>query len=98
MDINDVIIAPLITEKSLADANLGKFTFRVAKWANKNQIKKAVEEKFAVKVVSLSTIIMKGQRARIGKRRIEVSLSFWKKAKIKLAKGEKIGLFELGEK
>lgn len=92
----NIIIAPLITEKSMADASSGKFTFRVAKSANKNEIKKAIEKNFSVQVTHISTNILKGKKIRVGTKRAEKSISDTKKAIVTLKKGEKIGLFELG--
>lgn len=96
MDVNDVIIRPIISEKSMQHANLGKFTFRVAKGAHKGAIKKAIEEKFKVNVVRISTNIVKGKKSRAGKRRIEILKSPWKKAVVTLQKGQKIALFDVG--
>lgn len=95
MDLNSVIISPVITEKSLKDAGKGKFTFKVSIWADKELVRKAVEEKFGVKVLSVTSSVAKGGRARFGKRRMEVKLPSYKKAQVMLPKGEKIGLFEL---
>ena len=53
MNIRDVIIAPVITEKSMRDAAMGRYTFKVATAANKPFIKQAIEEKFKVKVASV---------------------------------------------
>lgn len=92
------IISPIITEKSMIDAGKGKFTFRVDKDANKFEIKKAVEKKFKVHVTNISTNTLKGKSVRTGMRRTEKKLSPLKKAVITLKKGEKIGLFELGDK
>lgn len=94
----NVIISPLITEKSMIDAGNGKFTFRVAKEADKKEIKKEVEKNFKVNVVHISTSILKGKSMRTGIRRVEKSISDTKKAVVTLKKGEKIGLFELGDK
>lgn len=91
-------LTPIITEKSMQDANLSKFTFRVSHMIGKEQIKKTVEKKFNVNVVDVATIVVKGNRNRVGSRRIEVRKSPWKKAFVTLKKGQKIGLFELGEK
>ena len=93
----DVIIAPLISEKSMNFASLGKYTFIVDKKSNKNQIKKAIEESFNVKVIGLSTNIVKGRTARVGERRTEKKMLDFKKAIATLKAGDKIGLFELGE-
>ena len=91
-----VIISPLITEKSMIDASAGKFTFKVFKGANKNDIKKEVEKRFSVNVTHISTNILKGKKIRIGMKRAEKKVSDSKKAVVTVAKGQKIGLFELG--
>ena len=92
------MFTPLITEKSMKDANLGKFTFKFPVSFDKNQIRKLVESKFSVNVVGISTTIVKGRTQRVGLRRNEVKKGSWKKAVVELKKGEKIGLFELGDK
>lgn len=96
MNLRDVIIAPVITEKSMKDAALGKFTFKVATQANKPLIKKAVEEKFKVKVLQTFASIVKGRTDRRGIRREEFVKSAWKKATVKLPKDQKIALFDTG--
>lgn len=96
MNINSVILAPLITEKSMSEAAKGKFTFKVAEASQKEQIKKAIEEKFKVNVVKVSTINVKGKKKRAGTKRTEITTSSWKKAIVKLKSGQKIGLFEVG--
>ena len=93
--MNNTIIAPLITEKSMSQAKLGKFTFKVDKEANKKAIKQVVEKRFGVSVVGVTTIIVKGKTQRVGARRAEVTITSWKKAVVTLKKGEKIDLFEL---
>lgn len=97
MNITDVIIAPVITEKSTREAGLSKFTFKVAKQADKKMIARAIEDKFKVNVVSVATSIVKGKTKRFGTRRVETALSDWKKATVKLKSGEKIDLFEVQE-
>ncbi len=98
MDINDVIIAPIISEKSMEGASKGKFTFRVASKAHKGLIKKAIEDKFKVNVLKISTSIVKGKTSRSGTKRIEVVRSPWKKAVATLKTGQKISLFDVGGK
>ena len=66
MTAHDVIIAPIITEKSNLDMNEGKYTFRVNKDSSKTEIKKAVEELFNVKVVAVNTVSMPGKEKRMG--------------------------------
>lgn len=94
----DTIIKPVITEKSMEDAKSGKFTFVVAKAANKENIKKNVEKAFSVNVVSVRTAIIKGRSKRTGKKMIEKLLPFWKKATVQLKKDQKIALFDVAEK
>ncbi len=96
MDITTVIIAPIISEKSLKDAGLGRFTFKVSKQSDKRMIRAAIEEKFKVNVLSVATIIVKGRKQRFGKRRLETSLPSFKKAIVQLKEGQKIDLFETG--
>lgn len=96
MNIRDVIIAPIITEKSMRDAALGKFTFKVIIEANKPLIKEAIEEKFKVKVLKTFVSIVKGRTDRRGIRRQEFVKSAWKKATVRLPKDQKIALFDVG--
>lgn len=95
MKISDVIIAPVISEKSMKDAGLSRFTFKVETAASKLNIRKAVQDKFKVSVVSVATMNVKGRGKRFGARRIEVVLPVWKKAIVQLKTGEKIDLFEV---
>jgi len=91
-----IILGPIITEKSMNDATLRKFTFRVEKHANKTQIRKEIEIKFKVNVVNISTSIVKGKKIRTGSKRMERKVADFKKAIVTLKEGQKIGLFELG--
>lgn len=89
-----ILIKPIITEKSLNDATHAVFTFMVGSASDKAMIKKAVEEQFKVHVVGVKTIKMTGKKRLVGKRRTKVSEPNWKKAKVRLKPGEKIALFE----
>ncbi len=91
------ILAPIITEKSMKDAQVSKFTFKVEKFASKTDIKKEVEAKFKVNVVKVATMTVKGRTQSFGARRIERKMPVYKKAIVALKSGQKIGLFELGE-
>lgn len=94
MDLKDVIIKPIITEKALQLIEAeNKYCFRVAKKANKNQIREAIEKFFKVKVEKVNVINLSGKKRRILGRRKETKLGDWKKAIIQLAKGEKIDIF-----
>lgn len=90
-------LIPVITEKSIADAQKGKFTFKVKKTVGKNAIKQAVATQFSVDVVGVSTTVVKGRTRRSGMRRIENVQTAWKKAIVKLKEGQKIALFDIGE-
>lgn len=93
-----IIRKPIITERSFTDAQNGIFTFSVDPKASKSEIKKVIEELFKVHVKSVTTSIVKGKRRLVGKKRLPVYEADWKKARVALAKGEKIDLFEVGEK
>lgn len=96
--MNQGMVRPVISEKSMLDASNGKFTFVYGLSARKEHIKKEIEHAFSVHVMSLATSVMKGGRKRVGKRKEEVNISPWKKATVTLAKGEKISLFDIEEK
>ena len=63
----DIILKPIITEDSMERLPEGKYTFEVAKDANKIEIAKAVEEIFDVKVAKVNTISVKGKEKRMGR-------------------------------
>ena len=74
----EVIIAPVVTEKSNDEIQMGKYTFKVNKKATKVDIKRAVEKLFEVKVLSVNTMTVKGKEKRVG--RSVGKTSDWKKA------------------
>ena len=74
----DVIIKPVVTEKSNDEVQLGKYTFKVNKKATKVDIKRAVEKLFGVKVLSVNTMNVNGKAKRVG--RYVGKTSDWKKA------------------
>jgi large subunit ribosomal protein L23 len=92
MHLYEVLVRPLVTEKSTILQTAGKYAFEVGKDANKNQIKEAVEKAFKVKVTAVNVITVPGANKRVGKRII--SSSSWKKAIVTLKTGDKIQLFE----
>jgi len=92
MEARDIIIRPLVTEKTTALMQEGKYTFVVDKKANKIQIRNAVQEVFKVKVLDVNTINMFGKVKRVG--RSVGRRSDYKKAIVKLAPGESIEFFE----
>ncbi len=97
MDIHRVIIRPIVTEKSMREAKEGKFTFQVATHVSKPVIARALEQAFGIHVVDVATHIMKGKSKRVGSRRTTKRQSPWKKAGVKVRKGETISVFNTGE-
>ena len=83
----NVIIAPIITEKSMAGIADKKYTFKVAKNANKELIAEAVENLFKVNVEKVNTVNVRGQERRMG--RYSGYTSSWKKAIVTLKKDSK---------
>ena len=87
----DVLIAPVVSEKSYSLLDQNKYTFLVAPDANKTEIKIAVEKVFNVKVVSVNTLNREGKSLRtrfgVGKRKDT------KRAIVKVAAGDRIDIF-----
>jgi large subunit ribosomal protein L23 len=88
----DVLLKPLVTEKTSALMQDNKYAFVVALGASKTEIKQAVEELFKVKVLSVNTVRVMGKTKRMGK--YEGKRSDYKKAIVKLAEGNTIPVFE----
>ncbi len=78
MVAEEIIVKPIITEKSNMDMQEGKYTFKVAKKATKVEIRNAVEKLFNVKVLKVNTMTVKGKEKRVGVHR--GMTSDWKKA------------------
>ncbi len=90
----DIIKRPIITEQSMAASQDKRYTFEVAKDANKIEIAKAVEEAFGVKVAKVNTLNMQGKTKRMGAQPAGRRPS-WKKAMVTLTADSKpIELFE----
>lgn len=92
MDPRQVIIRPVVSEKSYALMADGKYTFRVHDRAHKTQIAKAIEEVFGVRVRSVWTSKVNSKPKRRGLH--SGKSRSWKKAIVQLAPGERIELFE----
>ena len=86
----EIIKAPIVTEKSEAIKEQGKYTFLVSEKANKIEIKEAIEKLFNVHVESLRTITIKTKKKRVG--RYTGLTNRGKKAIVTLAEGETIDL------
>jgi large subunit ribosomal protein L23 len=92
MHLYELLRRPVITEKNTFLQDQNKYSFEVFKDANKQQIKKAVEEAFNVKVISVNMITMPSKTRRVGRRQVKTSP--WKKAIVTLQEGNKIEYFE----
>ena len=77
MNTQSVLVRPVITEKSMLEAESGKFTFVVAKAATKDDVKKAVQAVFNVTPVSVATSIVKGKRNRVGSAFFPATIVSW---------------------
>ena len=89
---HDILVRPVITEKSAALMQENKYTFVVDMAANKTEIRQAVEEVFNVKVESVNTVRVLGKTKRMG--RSQGKRSDYKKAIVTLAEGQRIEFFE----
>ncbi len=89
-----IIKQPLITEKTLSDTKLNRYTFLVDKNATKGQVAQAVEAVFKVDVVSIRTSKIKGVARHTGRRRLPTTTKTRKKAIVELKKGQSIKVFE----
>ena len=92
MEARNVILEPVVSEKSYALMADGKYTFRVDDRSHKTQISKAVEEVFDVRVVAVRTMKVRSKPKRRGLHAGRTRS--WKKAIVELAPGDRIELFE----
>jgi large subunit ribosomal protein L23 len=90
----EVILRPIVTEKSTLLSGLNKYIFEVVREANKSQIREAVQKAFNVTVLDVQTMNVKGERRRMGRNRRLIQTSSWKKAVVTLQDGDKIEVFE----
>ena len=91
--LHDILIRPVISEKSTIQVEHDNYTFAVARDANKLQIKAAVEAEFKVRVLGVRVVNVKPKEKRRGRRTPGMTTG-WKKAIVTLAPGDKIELFE----
>ncbi len=93
---HEVILRPVISEKSMDESQRGKYTFEVHPDANKIQIKAAIEELFKVQVTGVNVLTTKARQKRRGTRRGRIVgwTTPWRKAIVTLAAGQKIEFFE----
>ena len=89
---NQVLLAPVVSEKSYSLIGDRKYTFKVHEDAHKTQIRQAVEELFEVKVASVNIVKVQSKPKRRGL--IQGTRPGWKKAIVQLREGESIEIFE----
>ena len=95
-DPRDVIIEPVVSEKSYALMEVGVYTFVVNPRANRIEIREAVEELFGVRVDKVNTLNRKGKRKRNRRQMTFGKRADTKRAIVTLAAGDRIDLFEGG--
>lgn len=93
----NVILYPIITEKTTDDIKKGKYTFKVLKGADKTQIKKSIEKNYGVNVVNVATINVKERKRKTAMRKIIMKQAY-KKAIVKVKAGQKIDVFAMEKK
>lgn len=93
----DIVKRPIITEKSMFLASTGWYTFAVALNARKEDIIKAINALYSVSVRQVRTMRVAGKTRKVGKRAKPVTHIDWKKALVRLEKGQKISVFEASE-
>jgi len=87
MQIDQIIIKPLLTEKTTSQVKNNIYTFLVNKDANKFQIKRALEELYSIKIGEIKIVNRKGKKIKVGRMRKEKKLPNVKVAYVKLLKG-----------
>jgi large subunit ribosomal protein L23 len=92
MDASQVVLAPIVSEKSYEGSTRGTYTFRVHPDAHKTQIRQAVEQLFDVKVQRVNVIKVAAKPKRRGLHR--GTRPAWKKAVVQLRAGDTIEIFE----
>ena len=91
--MHDVLLRPVISEKSVIETERNNYTFAVARDANKFQIKAAVETEFKVDVLGVRVLTVKPKQKRRGRRTMGM-VPGWRKAIVTIGAGQKIELFE----
>ena len=91
MTAHEIIIRPIVSERSYSEMEQNKYTFEVHKDANKYQIKDAIEEIFNVKVTRVNTLRVKPKTKRV--RYVAGQTRSWKKAVVTVAEGQSIEIF-----
>jgi large subunit ribosomal protein L23 len=97
LEYRAIILQPLVTEKSMRESQeANKYSFRVASYANKIEIRRAIEAIFNVRVMSVNTMNVHGKSRRRSNRYRIGQTARWKKAMVTLAPGSSIDILEGG--
>lgn len=92
MDLAQIVIRPVVSEKTYVLSSAGKYTFRVHPDAHRTQIRQAIESMFDVKVVEVRTMSVKSKPKRRGVTRGRTRA--WKKAIVEVAEGQTIPIYQ----
>jgi large subunit ribosomal protein L23 len=92
INLNEILIRPLITEKNTMLTSIGRYSFEVDRRANKPMVKEAVEKIFKVDVTAVNVVNVPPKTRRVG--RSVGKTSPWKKAVVTLKPGQRIEVFE----
>ena len=92
-NLHEVLLRPVISEKSVLETERNNYTFAVARDANKFQIREAVEAEFKVNVVGVRVLTVKPKQKRRGRRQLG-TVPGWRKAVVTIEAGQKIEFFE----
>jgi large subunit ribosomal protein L23 len=93
MRLNNVVIKPLITEKSVNKASDNRYTFKVDLKASKHSVANEIKRMYNVDVIDVKTMVMPGKQRRILKTRLYSKTNNWKKAVVKVKDGQSIDVF-----
>ena len=91
MDASQILLAPIVSEKSYAGTSVGKYTFRVHGDAHRTQVRQAVEQLFDVEVARVNILKVQPKPKRRGT--IKGTKQGWKKAIVQVAEGQEIQIF-----
>ncbi|NMB91431.1 50S ribosomal protein L23 [candidate division WWE3 bacterium] len=93
MRLSNLVLKPIITEKSYTLASEGRYVFKVNMSATKRSVAKEIKRLYGVDVIEVSTAVMPGKSKRIARSRLMSKPLKWKKATVKLKEGQSIDLF-----
>jgi large subunit ribosomal protein L23 len=93
MRISNIVVRPIVTEKSFDQVTMDKYVFQVGLKAKKESIRKEIKRIYNVDAADINTIIMPGKKRRISGSRKFTKGPKWKKAIVKLKEGQSIDIF-----